>query len=426
MKVLLVSTSDKIGGAAIACTRIFNALRKNGMEVRMLVRDKVSVDSGIVSINSSWMRRAFNFLAFCMERLRLLFHLGFRKKNLFQVSLDNWGTMGLVDHPLVREADVINFHWTSQGMLSLRQLEKLVWMGKKIAFTMHDMHNFTGICHYAGSCTQYQQQCGNCQFINGGKNANDLSRRWLGKKLSMPIRQKITYIACSRWLADTARTSTLMQGADVVDIPNPIDTGAFYRMDSEDARAAFGVSAKKVILFGAVNIADSRKGFRYLQMALQHISAQNPDSVDDIELLIFGKCDEADLVGLPYRHKLAGYLGCFSDLRAVYSAADVYVTPSLEDNLPNTVMEAMACGTPCVSFDIGGLPQLIDHLDNGYLAKYKDHEDLARGILHVIHSTRHQEMMDSARRKVEDNFSEAVVADTYMQVYASLQASENN
>ncbi|MCQ2250559.1 MAG: glycosyltransferase [Bacteroidales bacterium] len=420
MKVLLVSTSDKIGGAAIACTRIFAALRKSGVDARMLVRDKISSDPDIHSVNTGVMRRTYNFLAFCMERLRLLFHLGFRKKNLFQVSLDNWGTWRLHDNPLVLEADVINFHWTSQAMLSLGQLQKLIDMGKKVIFTMHDMHHFTGICHYAGSCTRFQQQCGNCQYINGGKNANDLSRRWLRKKLSMPIRQNITYVACSRWLADTAKTSSLMQGADVVDIPNPIDTVAFCRMDRGEARARFGVSAQKVILFGAVNIADSRKGFRYLQMALQHISAQNPDCVDDIELLIFGKCDEAALDGLPFPHIMAGYLSSLSDLRAVYSAADVYVTPSLEDNLPNTVMEAMACGTPCVSFDIGGLPQLIDHLDNGYVAKYKDHEDLADGIMHIIGSLRHQEMMDSARRKVEDNFSEAVVAARYLDAYNKL------
>jgi len=421
MKVLLVSTSDRIGGAAIACTRIFYALRKSGAEVRMLVRDKVSDDPDIGTVNTSWIRRAANFAAFCMERLRILWCLGLRKKNLFQVSLDNWGTLGLLDHPWVREADVINFHWTSQGMLSIYQLRKLVEMGKRIAFTMHDMHLFTGICHYARDCRRYQAQCGNCQYIADGKKGNDLSRRWLRKKLSMPIRSNITYIACSKWLAGMAKSATLMQGANVMDIPNPIDTSVFRAMDRVEARNRFGVSAtKKVILFGAVNIADGRKGFAYLQKALAHISTTMPQYNDDIELLIFGKCDEASLVDLPFRYTLAGYLGSAEDLRAAYSAGDVYVTPSLEDNLPNTVMEAMACGTPCVSFDVGGLPQLIDHLLNGYVAKYKDSDDLANGIMRVLENNDLNAMGASARQKVEENFSEQVVAQRYCDAYSAL------
>lgn len=420
MKVLLVSTSDKIGGAAIACTRIFNALRKNGVSVKMLVRDKVGDDPDIYTVNTSLFRRAVNFMAFCFERLRILFHLRFSKKNLFQVSLDNWGTYGLLDNPLVKEADVINFHWTSQGMVSLGQLAKLAAMGKRMVFTMHDMHSFTGICHYARNCRNFEHGCGNCLFLNGGKDVDDLSRRWFSRKMELIGRSRTMFVACSQWLADIARTSRLMNGTQVCDIPNPINTDVFRSIDKMTARARFGISRKYVVLFGAVNIADKRKGFKYLQQALQEMDSKYPDFRDNVELLIFGQSDPAMLAGLPYHYTLAGYLKTEAELVSAYSAADVYVTPSLEDNLPNTVMEALSCGTPCVVFQIGGLPQLIDHRQNGYLARYMDSGDLADGIAWVIVADDATSLSHNARKKVEENFSEPVIAIKYRNVYRAV------
>ncbi len=418
MKVLLISTSDKTGGAAIACSRILHALRGAGVDASMLVRDKVSDDPDVHSVNTSWMRRAINFAGFCMERLRILLHLGFRRKNLFQVSLDNYGTYGLLNNPLVKEADVINLHWTSQGMVSLYQLKKLLERGKRIVVTMHDMHSFTGVCHYARNCEGFRNGCGHCMYVSAGQKENDLSRRWLRRKMAIPGREKISYVACSRWLADVAKSSEMFQGVRVCDIPNPIDTQVFSAMDRGEARRRFAISRRIVILFGAMNVADTRKGFHYLEQALRHMSDTRPELSDDIELLIFGKASPQLLGNLPYHYTLAGYLRSDADLVAAYSAADVYVTPSLEDNLPNTVMEALSCSTPCVSFDIGGLPQLIDHKTNGYVAKYMDYADLADGILYLVGAANAQEIRQNARRKVEQNFSEAVVAERYQLAYS--------
>lgn len=420
MKVLLVSTSDKIGGAAIACTRIFNALRKNGVDVKMLVRDMVSDDPDIYTVNTNAFKRFFNFVGFCIERLRILFHLGFRRKNLFQVSLDNIGTLGLLEHPLVKEADVINFHWTSQGMLSLRQLQKLLHQGKRIVFTMHDMHYFTGICHYARNCENFHSGCGNCQFLHSGKKKNDLSRRWFAKKLNMPSRRNMGFVACSAWLADIARKSSMMTDMQVSDIPNPINTDIFHSVPKDEARAKFGISKRFVILFGAVNIASKRKGFDYLRQALVCLHEKYPQYDGHIELLVFGQSDSEALGDLPYPCTLTGYLKTEAELVDAYSAADVYVTPSLEDNLPNTVMEALSCAVPCVAFNVGGLPQLIDHKRNGYLANYKDHSDLADGIHNVLGNPQYESLKRCARRKVEESFSEPVVAIKYRNAFRAL------
>ena len=421
MKVLLVSTNDKEGGAAIACMRIFKALRKNGADkVDMLVRKKETDEPGVHTVNTNFFRKAVNSLSFCFERLQILFLLRFRKKYLYQVSIDNFGAVGLLDNPLVKEADVINFHWTSQAMLSVNQLQKLLDMGKHIVFTMHDMHYFTGICHYARSCTRYLAGCGNCYFLGKGKGENDYSRRCFERKLAIRNRQTISFVGCSQWLTDLAKESKVFKGMRVINIPNPIDTSLFRAIDKDDAREQFGVTGKYVVLFGAYSVKDRRKGFHYLERALNFIHEKYPGYYDVIELLTFGKGDPTSVQKLPYRCKSVGYIKDDKKLVALYSAADVFVSPTLEDNLPNTVMEALSCSTPCVSFNVGGLPQLIDHKRNGYLAKYRDHEDLAEGIMEVLQAIDRNVMRHAARKKVEENFSETVIAMKYRELYRAV------
>lgn len=422
MKVLLVSTNDKEGGAAIACMRIFKALRKYGADdVSMLVRKKETDEAGVYTVNTNFFRKGVNFLSFCMERLQILFLLKFRKKYLYQVSIDNFGSYRLVDNPLVKEADVINFHWTSQAMLSINQLQKLLDMGKHIVFTMHDMHYFTGICHYARSCTRYLMGCGNCYFLGKSKGENDFSRRCFERKLAISNRQTITFVGCSNWLTELAKKSKVFKNMRVVNIPNPIDTN-LYRcsIDKDSAREQFGVTGKYVVLFGAYSVKDRRKGFHYLQKALTYIHEKYPGYDDVIELLTFGKGDSLTLQKLPYRCKSVGYVADEKTLVSLYSASDVFVSPSLEDNLPNTVMEALSCSVPCVSFDVGGLPQLIDHKRNGYLAKYRDHEDLANGIMEILQAVDRNVLRHAARKKVEENFSETVIAMQYSNIFRAV------
>ena len=417
MKVLLVSTEDKKGGAGIACLRLFKALRKYGTDVEMLVRDKMSDEPGVHTISSNPFRWMVNKLSFCLERLQILFLVRFRKKHLYHVSLDNYGTYKLTEHPLVKSADIINFHWTSQAMMSIKQLQKLLDLGKRVVFTMHDMHYFTGICHYARSCRRYLEGCGHCYFINKGRDENDFSRRWFEHKRVIAKYQTLSFVGCSQWLTDLARESNVFKDKRIVNIPNPIDTSLYRAIDKDEAREKFGVRGKSVVLFGAYSVKDRRKGFHYLLRALKYIHEQYPGYDDVIELLTFGKGDVSSLQGLPYRTKSVGYVSDENTLVALYSAADVYVTPSLEDNLPNTVMEALSCSVPCVSFDVGGLPQLIDHKRNGYVAKYRDHEDLANGIMEILQMVDRNVMRHAARKKVEENFSETVIAMKYTEEY---------
>ena len=417
MKVLLISTSDRKGGAALACLRLFNALKKNGTDVKMLVRDKLTNTEGVYSVNTNIFKKIVNKAAYLAERIQVAIAVKLRRKNLFRADTGSFGVMGIADHPLVKEADVINIHWTSQGMLSISAIKKLMLQGKRIVFTMHDMHYFTGICHYANTCENYIKECGNCQYLGGGRN-NDLSHKIFAAKNSLPGRNTLKFVACSNWLADVAKKSGMMHDCEILHAPNPIDTEVFRPMDKEDAKKRFGISSdKKVILCGADNYSDDRKGYKYLIKALHHIHSQNPQYNKKITLLIFGKGDIRPFKKLPYEIVQAGYIKTDADLAALYSAGDVYVSPSLEDNLPNTIMESLACSTPCAAFAIGGIPEMIENGVNGRLAKPKDHESLADAVIKILFAYDSIKLSQNARCKVETEFSEPIIAMRYNTIY---------
>ena len=164
MKVVILNTSEHTGGAAVAANRLLKALRKQGVEATMLVRDKSSQDPNVHSINRTWFQQKVNLLRFLWERLVIFLCNRFSRSTLFQVSIANTGT-DLSQHPLVQAADVIHLHWINQGFLSLHDLQKLVALDKPIVWTMHDMWPCTGICHHARDCEQFQQQCEGCFYL---------------------------------------------------------------------------------------------------------------------------------------------------------------------------------------------------------------------------------------------------------------------
>lgn len=417
MKVLLISTSDRKGGAAIACLRLFNALKKNGTDVKMLVRDKLTNIEDIYTVNTNIFKKAINKMAFLAERLEIFFALRFRRKNLFRVSTGRFGVFNLQSHPLVQEADVINIHWTHQGMVSLKTINALLQQGKRIVFTMHDMYYFTGICHYAKNCDNFMRQCGNCFYLNNGGNEEDLSRKFFTKKLDIPNRDALKFVACSNWLADISRQSGLMQNNEIYSIPNTIDTSIYRPKDKDEAKNHFGIKDKKVILCGAFNFSDGRKGYKYLIEALFWIHENKPQYDNQISILIFGKGNITPFKRLPYEIHEAGYISDGAGLATLYSAGDVFVSPSLEDNLPNTIMESLACGTPCAAFAVGGIPQMIDEGVNGRLAPVKDSVALAEAVAKILFEDDAIKLSQGARHKVEAEFSEPVVAMRYNEIY---------
>lgn len=413
MKILLLNTSSRTGGAAVAANRLRKALQKNGMDVSMLVRDREIADASISSVGTTWWKRKMNLFRFYCERLVIFLCNHFDRKELFRVSIANTGT-DISNHPLVRQADIIHLHWVNQGFLSLSDLQKLFRLGKPIVWTMHDMWPCTGICHHARDCSAYQQQCQACFYLHSSRHTDLSTQVFLQKKRAyQPVR--MTFVGCSRWLTERAAQSALLKDKEVINIPNPLDLSLFTPKDVSDSRKLLHLPADKhLILFGALNVTDPRKGVDYLIKALTLLSR------DDIELVVFGqvKREIKDLVPVPI-HSL-GYLSDDNQIVALYNAVDLFVTSSLDENLPNTIMEAMACGTPCVGFQTGGIPEMIDHLQNGYVARYKDAEDLAQGIIWVLDHPHPQQLSEACVEKVKTHYSEEVIARKYIDLYRTL------
>lgn len=417
MKIALLNTSERTGGAGIACNRLMKALNNAGHQAFMLVRDKRTDDANVISLNNGFFTRRLNKFRFLYERLSIFWANSLCKKDLFAVSIANTGT-DISEHPIVKDADIIHLHWINQGFLSLKDIRKLIETNKPVVWTMHDMWPCTGICHHARECDNYQTHCQHCFFLKRPAK-KDLSYRIFDKKHVVYQSGKLTFIACSNWLKGRAEKSALFAGHSLFSVPNPIDTSRFRPTDKFRCRKDFNLPIdKQLILFGSMKVSDKRKGIDYMIKAAEILS-ENENS-KDIELVIFGQSTIDPTVIFPFKVNYVRFLSNEEDMISLYNAVDIYVTPSLEENLPNTIMEAMACGTPCVGFNTGGIPEMIDHKENGYIAEYKSSEDLAAGILYVLNEAGLEKFGVSARKKVTQNYSQDIIAASYVRIYNQL------
>ena len=414
MRVLIVNTSERTGGAAIAANRLLRALNHNGVEARMLVRDRKTDSPDVVNIPQSWRLKAH----FLWERGVIWLADGLSKQNLFQVDIANAGT-DITGMEAFKWADVIHLHWTNQGYLSLNDLDKILSSGKPVVVTMHDQWYFTGICHYSGNCDKYQSQCEKCPMLNRG-GCMDLAKRVFTRKQLIYADKNITFVGCSKWIADLASKSRLTQGHRVTNVPNAIDTSVFGPTEQAEARKTHDLPTdKKLLLFGAQRITDERKGFRYLAEACDHLMKNHPTLAQELEVVVLGGDAQSVATALPFPVHVVNYLNDEKDIALLYSAVDLFVTPSLQDNLPNTIVEAMSCGTPCVGFNVGGIPEMIDHQSNGYVAAYRDSADFARGIAWALEPSRLSALREQARQKAVATYSEPNVAQGYLDIYRS-------
>lgn len=412
MKVVILNTFERTGGAAVAAGRLFDALRKAGIDISFLARDKTSERSKVYNMGDSSLKRWMNKFRFLWERLTIFLCNKGSRRNLFQVSIANTGT-DISEHPLVRQADVLHLHWINQGFLSLKDIELLIRLGKPVVWTLHDLWPATGICHYPGGCEKYELECYDCPKLVD-KPLWDLAREVFREKRSIPLSQ-VTFVGCSRWITEQTRRSALLQQARFHSIPNPIDTEIFKPVDKVGAREALGLPLDRcLVLFAAAKLSDDRKGASYLLEACRILKDQTSLP---IEIVLMGNGSEELINAFPFPVKELGYVSDDKKMVASYAGADLFVSPSLEDNLPNTLMEAMACGTPCVGFRTGGIPEMIDHKKNGYIAHYKDPEDLAKGILWVLENREKEGLSGACRDKVLNTYSEAVVAKKYIDLY---------
>lgn len=413
MRVLIVNTSERSGGAAVAAGRLVAALNNNGVKAKMLVRDKETDGITVAALPHPWLQR----WRFLWERWRVFCHLHFRRAHLFDIDLACAGA-DITRLPEFREADVVHLHWVNQGMLSLGGIRKILETGKPVVWTMHDMWPATAICHLTMGCNRFKGACGHCRYLPHGGSARDAAwRTWQRKKAALG-RHSIFFVGCSKWLAGEARQSALLTGQPCEAIPNPIDTRVFHPHDRAAARASLALPTdKRLILFVSQRVTNANKGMAFLAEAVGRlVDARQATRADTAIVVVGGHAEEvAPLFPLPV-HAL-GYVSDERQMAAVYSACDIFVLPSLSENLPNTIMEAMACGVPCLAFKTGGIPEEIDHLQNGYVARYRDAADLAEGLRWLLHDADRQALAQACVRKVATTWSERAVAMRYISVY---------
>jgi len=416
MRVLIVNTSERVGGAAVAANRLMKALNNHGIKAKMLVRDKDTDTLTVIALPASpWLR--WNFL---WERFVIFVKCHFSRKHLFEIDLANTGT-DITRLREFQEADIIHLHWINQGMLSLNGIRKILRSGKPVVWTMHDIWPATAICHVTLGCRHFTTRCHSCRLLDTSKG-NDFSTTIWQRKLRMLEGEHIYYVACSRWLESEAKASALLKGHKITCIPNPIDTHIYNRYSKEEARQQLGLPQdRQLILFASQRVTMPNKGMSYLIEAC-HILQNQGNSSCNMALVILGGHAEEIAGKLPFDSYPLGYVNEEQRIVDVYNAADVFVLPSLSENLPNTIMEAMACGLPCVGFKIGGIPEEIDHKRNGYVAEYRNAEDLARGIRWILSEADYESLSKNAIQKVARSYSQQSVALHYAEVYQQAMA----
>ena len=403
MRIVLINRSDQLGGAAIATLRLMHGLQQQGADARMLVADRRGNDPH-VALTGNAVSRHWAFLA---ERLGIYLRNGRRRDTLFKIDTATSG-IDVSRHPWVREADALLLGWTNQGMLSLRDIERLVGLGKPIVWTMHDMWPCTGVCHHAYECRGYLSQCAECPLLPSGST---LASTTLRRKADLYDRSGIHFVAVSNWLAQCCHQSTLLRNHEVTVIGNPFPTSDYSydhtpRPDLPDDAI--------VIAMGAARLDDPVKGFDLLIASMQHLAGHNPDLTKRVHLLLYGQLRDMSLLDqLPVAHTHLGYI---TDINIVFRQAHIVLSTSRYESFGYTLLEGMASGCIPVTTGAGGQVDIVRHLHNGYVTGSNDPADVARGI---EWASRANLARADQHRWVADHFDAPVIAQRYLDLITS-------
>lgn len=418
MKVAFINTFDRLGGATQSCRRTALALRAAEVDVRIVAQEQTQPDEMVVPAYVGWQKYLARFREYG-ERLRFVPREASRAVR-FQFSFDDLG-QDISKLPFIQEADVLHFHWISRAYLSLQSFQALARLNKPMVWSLHDMWAFTGGCHYAGSCTHFQKACGNCWHLKRPAK-NDISHQIWTRKAAVYPGLNMTYVGSSAWLAGIAKTSSLLGQERVINIPTPVEQDIFCPMEKADLRRALTIGEDRIVLlFVAMNVQEKRKGFAYIKEALDLLAQSNSWIKEKVELLVLGRAQPADFADLPFPVHCLGRLSELPAIAKAYNTADVFLMPSLEDNLPNTVLESLSCGIPVVAFDTGGIPEMVAHQKNGYIAESQNARQLVEGIQWVLENPeRYQQLSQAARATILNDYSYEKVAAKYLELYTQL------
>lgn len=407
MNIVHLSTSDIGHGAGMAAYRLHQALRQAGLDSRMIVGQKLSDDPNVYGSRPLPQNRGGRILRQIDHLLEGVLNLG-GPQNFYSVL-----AKGLWRHPLVQQADVIHLHGINETFknLSLRLL--LLSKTKKLFWTFHDMWPLTGHCFYSYECPRWKTGCGHCPHLDVfPRLLYDTSAfQWkIKRKLYQATRPSI--ICPSSWMADMARQSPLLNGCVIHHIPYAIDTAVFRPMDRTECRRLLGLPADAHMILFVSLTNNTRKGLPVLKTILAKLQ-----TTTNIILLTVGQNLTIGEPGLNFSHRNLGMILDPAQMAKIYCAADIHALPSRQDNLPNAVLESLACGTPVAAFNVGGVADLVEHQKNGYLAESGNAEDFANGLRWLLGPKNLQQSAQSIHDSITNNFSYAKIAQRHSDLY---------
>jgi glycosyltransferase involved in cell wall biosynthesis len=400
--VLHISETDAGGGSAASAYRIHSTLRSRGHRSRMLVGRKQTADADVRPLKRglAW-RAADRVTGAVADSLDLQY--------AFYAS-----SFGVATDPWFRSADVVqlyNLHgsyFSHTALPFLGRRRPLVWR-------LSDMWAMTGHAAYAYDCERWRLGCGSCPYVSEypALRHDRTALLWQLKRL-VYARVELTLVAPSRWLASLAGASPLLSRFPIHWIPNGVDVSGFKPLDRREARAVLGLDPDRaVVLYSAVRLDDRRKG--------AHVLADALAALGDLDFQLV--CAGSASVELPRQAHLLGLLDA-PTMAIAYAAADAYVVPVLADNLPNVVLESMACGTPCVAFDVGGVGEAVRPDETGWLAPAGDALALAEGIRALLADEGLRRRLGARAREVaEREYADSVEAGRLESLYDELVAA---
>lgn len=413
MKILHINTLDA-GGAANACLRIHQSLKLIGLESKILVLHKSHDNNDIYSFKDFIEKnRTRHFIS----RLKKLARTSIVEE--FYEQYQRLGYFALLDtyydvlqHPLVKWADVINLHWVGDFIDYPSFFSKV---NKPVVWTCHDMNPMTGGCHYFGTCDNYKFDCSQCPLLD--KQFNFIaSSNFIRKSTLLDNLSGLHFVANSSWVKEALNESKITRKFKHEVIHYPIFLNDFFVINKAQARKQLKIEDKKVILFVAQNLGAKNKGFKYLLEAIRLLN----EKYTNLLLFAVGRGSSTDFNDLSnYIHY--ELINSASSLRTFYNAADVFVIPSVDEAFGQTCLEAMACSVPVVGFKSGGISDMIKDGENGLLVRKKDVKELSEAIGYILDNNAIAERMgEKSLEFVSSNFSPEKQAEKYLAIYRKL------
>ncbi len=420
MKVVILNTHDKSGGAARAAYRLHKGLGLLNQSSLMAVLHKESEDPSVKRVIPKHGLYSVEKQVFrALQRELVNENRSTRSNTLFSIPYPGYD---ISKSSLIMKADVVNLHWINRFQ-SIETISNLLELGKPVVWTLHDQWPFTGGCHYSAGCEGFMAGCEACPQLR--EDTYGITTKILNKKIKEIGKPNLTIVTPSRWLAERARRSRVFTGMRVEVIPNSVETDIFKPEDKGLAKAALGIGGDAFVLLScATSYDEKRKGFDHLLEAMSFClqDSRFRDIAQERRVVIatFGRMS-SEIKKLGVHVTSFGYIYSDEKLAKIYSAADVCLLPSEEDNLPNNMIESMSCGTPVVSFNIGGIPEVIEHGITGYLAPAFDSEKFAEHILTILFDeSKRRQMGLNCRQLVKRKYGLETQAVKYLDLFRDL------